>query len=309
VSYPNAVIAGAPKCGTTSIFDYLTRHPEICGSTVKETRYLIDRGYSLFNKKRNYYKDGLKGYEYYFNHCESEQYRLEVTPDYIYQQLPIKIFQELPETPKIIFILRRPSDRIFSLYQFAVNNMAVLDASITFSDYVQLLRNDRSYFHGRHVLQNAIEHSKYINYLKKWQAVFKENVYVFLFEDLRKDPCKFMKTIANDLDITGDFFESLQYEKRNVTYKVRNQRLHSIQRRLANVGYISHRPRAVLSRCVIGLVRKIYRLANIEDACAKRSGEDLKVLEELDLEFHKYNEELARCFGINIALWQNSQPN
>ena len=240
MSYPNAVIAGAAKCGTTSIFDYLALHPEVCGSTVKETRYLIDRGYSLFNKKRNYYKYGLKGYEYYFNHCGNKQYRvfLESTPDYMYQQLPIRIFQELPETPKIVFILRKPSDRIFSLYQFAVNNMAALDANITFSDYVQLLRNDRSYFDGRHVLQNGIEHSKYINYLKKWQDVFKENVYVFLFEHLKKNPCEFMKTIADALNIRKDFFDSLQYEKKNATYKVRNQYVHSIRRRLEKSKHI-----------------------------------------------------------------------
>ena len=36
---PNLVIAGVPKAGTTSLFNYLAQHPDICPSDVKETRY------------------------------------------------------------------------------------------------------------------------------------------------------------------------------------------------------------------------------------------------------------------------------
>jgi len=39
---PNLVIAGAPRCGTTSLFSWLKDHPQVGAATVKETFYLMD---------------------------------------------------------------------------------------------------------------------------------------------------------------------------------------------------------------------------------------------------------------------------
>ena len=66
---PNTVIAGAPKCGTTSLFRWLNDHPDACGSTTKEPRYLIDPDSCLFDKTSNFHDHGLEGYEAYFEHC------------------------------------------------------------------------------------------------------------------------------------------------------------------------------------------------------------------------------------------------
>lgn len=35
----NLIIAGFGKAGTTSLFEYLSSHPDICGSAVKETKF------------------------------------------------------------------------------------------------------------------------------------------------------------------------------------------------------------------------------------------------------------------------------
>jgi len=41
--FPNLVIAGAPKSGTSSLFFWLAAHPEVCGSQKKETYFLADK--------------------------------------------------------------------------------------------------------------------------------------------------------------------------------------------------------------------------------------------------------------------------
>ena len=64
---PNTIVAGAPKCGTTSVFRYLADHPEVCASNVKETRFLIDPGYPLFDAAANFSIHGLGGYERFFD--------------------------------------------------------------------------------------------------------------------------------------------------------------------------------------------------------------------------------------------------
>lgn len=40
---PNLFIIGAPKCGTTSLYEYLYGHPEIYMSPVKEPFYFFAR--------------------------------------------------------------------------------------------------------------------------------------------------------------------------------------------------------------------------------------------------------------------------
>jgi hypothetical protein len=35
------LIIGAAKCGTTSLFSYLQSHPQICGSRVKEPKFIV----------------------------------------------------------------------------------------------------------------------------------------------------------------------------------------------------------------------------------------------------------------------------
>ncbi len=56
---PNLFIAGAPKCGTSSLYFWLSDHPEVCASTPKEPFYFIDKGYSEFKKESNYHVHGM----------------------------------------------------------------------------------------------------------------------------------------------------------------------------------------------------------------------------------------------------------
>ena len=64
--YPNLIIAGAPKSGTSSLFSNLTAHPEVGGANKKETKYFLDKGYPLFSTDYNYYKKGLVGLAIFF---------------------------------------------------------------------------------------------------------------------------------------------------------------------------------------------------------------------------------------------------
>ena len=40
---PNLIIAGATKCGTTSIYKYLNQHPDISFCEPKEPNYFIKK--------------------------------------------------------------------------------------------------------------------------------------------------------------------------------------------------------------------------------------------------------------------------
>lgn len=70
---PNLLIAGAPKCGTSSIFTWLIAHPEVCGSQPKETFYLMNSDSPLCNSNLFYDIGRLEKYSQYFDHCSYGQ--------------------------------------------------------------------------------------------------------------------------------------------------------------------------------------------------------------------------------------------
>src|SRR5262249_17888741 len=129
MSLPNLIIAGAPKCGTGSLFKWLSDHPQVCGSRVKETFYLMDRGHPLLKYDSNFYTHGLDGYKAYFTHCNNcRKIIVEATTHYIYQKTALEVLSCLETKPQIIFVLRKPSSRVYSSYQYTKNNLANVES-------------------------------------------------------------------------------------------------------------------------------------------------------------------------------------
>src|SRR3712207_1668459 len=91
------IIGGTTKAATTSLFSYLADHPQICASSLKESRFFLDADYPVSSKCR--FEDGLDKYDELFQHCRDDRLlRLEATPDYLYSAAtPQKIKFSLPK--------------------------------------------------------------------------------------------------------------------------------------------------------------------------------------------------------------------
>jgi len=101
---PNAIVIGAMKSGTTSLFDYLTQHPDVCGSRTKELHF-FDNQFPL----------GTRWYRANFT-PRGEKVRLESSPYYFFHPLaPARAAALVPDA-KLILLLRNPADRAYSHY-------------------------------------------------------------------------------------------------------------------------------------------------------------------------------------------------
>lgn len=302
MSYPNVVLAGAPKCGTTSVFEFLADHPDVCPSSVKETYFLIDEDYALYKPGCNVATQGLEGYSQFFTDCEGSAAKvyLEATPDYLYQDTPLKYLPELDPVPHVVFILRKPAERVYSMFQFARNNMAVIDAHMTFADFLDNVRNPASgVLKDRPLLRGAMAQSRYVRFIERWlQVLGRDRIHVFLFEDLVRDPRDFMKTLCEVLDLNPAFYEDYGSEKRNVTRKVRVQFLHRLKRHLRKLGS------GVPGR---RLASELYRHLNAAPASNTRSNEDTRLIEALGSEFIDDNRRLTQLLGIDLTCWQETR--
>lgn len=112
---PDFIIAGAQKSGTTSLFAYLSQHPLLHPSSIKEVHY-FDGG---LTPEIDTYQLGVNWYRAHFplqRNVLSNHQVFEASPLYQLNPLvPERISQLLPNA-KLIFVLRNPVERAISHY-------------------------------------------------------------------------------------------------------------------------------------------------------------------------------------------------
>lgn len=123
----NLFIVGAAKCGTTSLYEYLSQHPQIYMCPVKEPHFFSDKVENLNNELYEQPKKGVKYhskiikdpdvYQSLFDEGAGFNIRGEASPSYLWDpDSALKIFNYNPNA-KIIVVLRNPIDRLVSGYQ------------------------------------------------------------------------------------------------------------------------------------------------------------------------------------------------
>jgi|MTBAKSStandDraft_2_1061841.scaffolds.fasta_scaffold03295_7 hypothetical protein len=102
---PKFLIAGAAKSGSSTLYHYLSIHPDVFMPDIKEPAF--------FSK---YYNKGLEWYESLFAKARPGQITGEATVEYMVDaDSPLRIKKDIPNI-KLIFILRNPIDRAWSHY-------------------------------------------------------------------------------------------------------------------------------------------------------------------------------------------------
>ena len=302
---PNVVIAGAPKCGTTSLFAWLAAHPEVCGSNVKEPCYLLDSEDPLFKVKSNFRDHGLDGYRSYFDGCRGMGAKvvLEATPVYIYQRTAPEVLAGFDPVPQIVFLFRRPSDRVYSHFTFLRNSHARIDSDLGFGDFVELVStgDERVPKYGH--AKDVIAHSRYVEYLPAWLDRFPaSHIHYFLFEELRRDHRGFACAVAERLGIDPSFYDSYAFPRKNRTIRIRNQWVHRARRGIGARLPVTTRKR--LKAATAGA----YALVNVDRSPIRRTSEEEQVLAALDQEFEPYNQRLAEVTGLDLSAWGSPSP-
>lgn len=108
---PNLFLVGVPKAGTTFLHYALDRVPDVFMSAVKEPGFFT----SAREQRRGfgYYLDA------YFAKAAGFPVRGESTPWYVYSDVARERIAriEAPASPKVVVLLRRPSERALSMYR------------------------------------------------------------------------------------------------------------------------------------------------------------------------------------------------
>jgi hypothetical protein len=122
VRVANLVVAGVPKGGTTSLFEYLSHHPEVRPARVKETRF--------FTSDEAAQPDARARYATYFEGCQDGRYILEASPGYFAKPdvvlARMRTIMDL-EDVRVLVSLREPVSRMRSHHGMAYREQRVAD--------------------------------------------------------------------------------------------------------------------------------------------------------------------------------------
>lgn len=216
-SRPDFLIIGAQKAGTTSLYHYLTQHPQIIGNKGwKEIRY--------FDLPENH----SKGFAWYLGNFPSKfekgnRLTFDASPSYLYfPHIPQLIKQELGDI-KMIAILRDPVDRAYSAWQMyhsffdnAHDHLRATADGRTFTEAVEdeLAGKTASYPY------DYVNRGKYAQQLHNYYQYFDRNhLLVLNSSQMKKDLLFVLQTVSNFLGIppfSQELLQKLQQEKFNV---------------------------------------------------------------------------------------------
>lgn len=207
--WPNLFVVGASKAGTTSLWRYLSDHPDIFMSPKKEPRFFSRRD-SLSSA------DEIRAYLALFDGARGERLRGEASPSYLSRKrAPAAIHRVSPDA-RIVISLREPIERTHSAYLSLVND------GVERRTFAQVIDDDLA---GRKVPGSPtyVKPQLYATAVERYRQTFGDRVFLVFFEELVADPASVMGDLYRFLGVDPDVAEHLPGKAHNQFKLPRNR--------------------------------------------------------------------------------------
>jgi hypothetical protein len=298
--YKYILICGVQKAGTTSLFQYLADHPDICPSSVKETGFFLEPTYPFYKPRTVQYVNGIDKINHYFTSCNHKKIRLEGTPSYLYSsKAPQYIKESLPDV-LLIFMLREPVSRLISLYRY-LRQIGVIDYKLSFDEFVDAQINVHEWPGF-----NSLYSGRYSEYLPNYFNIFSaDEIKIFKFSDLINNPRDILGSICDLVNIDFTFYNNYRFAIHNPSFGVRNYQIHHLYLKLGeqfSIRKYSTKPRL---RNILLRVRKkwdkLYNPINLKKDSKVSISEQTRAFLE---DFYKDEDKaLADILGLKNFSW------
>lgn len=196
-TFPDAIIIGPPKCGTTSLAAWLSQHPDIYMHPSKEVHFFDNH----WDRGSHWYKCQFPR----FREAERRILRMEATPNYLQlPDVPTKIHQCMPGV-KLIAILRHPVHRALSAFHHMQRQSGLTEPieAILSNELSELstIKDPELADYGWH-RTNCLFGSFYSIYLNRWREYFgPDQLLVLTLESIVRNPCFAWTRLCEFLDV------------------------------------------------------------------------------------------------------------
>ncbi|WP_288368524.1 sulfotransferase [uncultured Alcanivorax sp.] len=268
---PNFFIVGAPKCGTTSVFNWLIQHPNVFIPDRKEIHY--------FNRDGMTRVDSIEEYESLFSSAGNEDFAIgDASTHYLFSSCAISNIVDYQPCAKIIVFVRNPIEMAPSLHSERVYQG--MDALTCFSTAWRESDSRPSTLYKAGESINDPDRLNYKEYCllgrqleKVFAIVNPKNIHVVVFDDLISNPNGVFDGLIDFLELPC-FDPSYGVANRNKSVRfsfvqIIMARLISLKRKLPfpsfgvaniiNLLNVTERPREAVDPQIVNEMKDYYR--------------------------------------------------
>jgi hypothetical protein len=208
-SWPDFIIIGTQKGGTTSLYECLVQHPWVVPARVKEIRFFSRH----FRKGPAWYRANFptRLYKAYAKIALGQKLITgEATPYYMFHPLAPRRISELVPRAKFIALLRSPVDRAYSHYRHVVRKGI---ETLSFEEAIEAeparLRGERekmladeNYRGLKYGFHSYLARGIYVDQLKVWFDLFpREQILILNSERFFGDQATVFRQVLAFLDL------------------------------------------------------------------------------------------------------------
>ena len=291
---PDFFIVGAPRCGTTAMYNYLKKHPEIFMSVPKEPWYF---GTDITCK----FRPSLENYLHYFSMAKNEKRVGEASPIYLSSTLAAKEIKEFNPLARIIIMLRNPVD---FLHSFHAKNLTLGYENIT--DCGNALKAEEARKQKKMDLPKKAEMApaclqykqmaKFSEQVERYLDVFgKENVFIIIYDDFKENTAKVYRDTLLFLGVYPDF---------NISFPVYNKNFRLRSKFLSHLHVNDHPSLKHSSSLPARVLVKLFKRINKWNTIAEpRQSMNPDLRNQLQKEFEPEVQRLSKLIGRDLNHW------
>lgn len=294
---PTFFILGAAKCGTTSLHDYLSKHPQVCMSDPKEP-FFFEAEYE-------------KGFDFYKSRYFADWQGQPALGDARHRNLYLpyvsgRIRESVPDA-RLLVVLRNPVDRAYShwwhwfsrgretlAFEDAIAlDFKRIDAGIDFegADGPDLWTKNFDFRLGKNEFTTYIDSGYYSRQIARYAALFPaDQLKVVFLEDLSADQETVVADIAGFLGLDPTFRLPPAPARNAANSKIANQ-LGQVARAVKVSRFLSR-----------GAKDRLKGLANRFGSTPRLSAATRK---DLLSHFRPHNQALQELTGRDLTTWMN----
>lgn len=213
--FPNFIIAGVSKAGTTSLWHYLSTHPKV---------FMPDKnGVNFFSSDANF-SLGIDWYKAQFRNPGAGGLIGESSPVYsLYSYVPERIYR-FNNTVKLIFVVRNPVDRAYSHYWHSVRDGY---ESLSFENAIAI-EDERIHVSDHHMRAfSYLSRGFYCNQINNFLQYFpSDQILTVIFEDMVQDKSSSLGEVYEFLGL--DCCSEKSLDAFNSSKIIRSKTLHRV---------------------------------------------------------------------------------
>jgi hypothetical protein len=301
---PDFFIVGAPKCGTTALYEYLKQHPEVFmpGEAKEPTFFGSDFNSEFFIRDETKYLS-------LFSAARHEKRIGEASVWYLYSKLAAREIKAFAPAAKIIIMLRDPVEVIHSLH-----SQLLYSGYEDLEDFEEALGAEAERRRGLRLprfpqLVEALYYREVVKYAEQVQRYFfvfdRAQIKVIIYDDLKRDTGQIFRETCSFLDVDPQV--RVPFRVFNSHKRVRSRTLRDFTRRPPGIAPRWAKkliPLDVRKRLMWSLVKAVLRFNTKYE---ERPPLPAELRSRLQVEFAPEVDRLSKLLGRDLSHWSSSR--